>query len=69
MTSQSQSSFSLSTLWQRIRHLFKNSHTRPEKVNAYLYWRVRFLERCFSKDSTVEATRKRLEDSWEDVSI
>jgi len=65
----------LSVLWRQIKRLLcgplasPDSPSRQERIEATIYWRVRLLERCFCKDSTVDAARKRLERSWENVSI
>ena len=65
----------LSVLWQQIKHLLSGPPANPdlpsrqERIEAKVYWRIRLLERCFCKDSTVDAARKRLERCWENVSI
>ncbi|MEL6552027.1 MAG: hypothetical protein AAFQ63_01000 [Cyanobacteria bacterium J06621_11] len=70
MTLQAHKPFTLSALWQRIKRLFGQSD-RPASAprpDVKFYCRVRSLERCYQKDCAVEATRKRLERAWEDVS-
>ncbi len=57
----------LSALWRQIKRLLSSppansdSPSRQERIEANIYWRVRLLERCFCKDSTVDTARKRLE--------
>ena len=72
------SSSGFSTVWRFIKRLFGHFDPPAESSNKPLkaldlsdprfYCRVRLLERCYRKDSVVEATRKRLEHHWEEGS-
>ena len=58
----------LPQLWHRIKDFFSTSPTKPDVSEARCAWRKRYLERCLLYDTSIEATRKQLERSWEAVS-
>ncbi|MGB3296565.1 MAG: hypothetical protein WBB01_26565 [Phormidesmis sp.] len=58
-----------SVIWNRLKYaLSAHPDELPPALPAKPPYRVRYLERCLSKDCLVEENRKRLERSWQAAS-